>query len=185
MNRLPNSRVSGYDRSPARLMGPGPDVRKPGPTPPEDVFQVGPFNGLNVSGFQEVYRRTLAGFAHGRIIANADVAVSAATAGSLVAPFLWVDIQIVGYTNGVPEVLAYGASGLTMVGRDTAFGMNDNTNMDAPPLQAEWDDSFGFDEVAINIRTMGNGGQPFGAVAGWASNPGDIINVNVSGKLWR
>jgi hypothetical protein len=182
--RLPAPRISAYPKAPGRLMGPGPSVGKPGPTPPENPFFFGPVSGLGYSSFSEIFRQSVRGYMHGKMIVGADVAISAATAGTFVAPFLYIDVQIIGYTNGVPEVLAYGAPGSIMLGTNGAYpGLNDNVNLSAPPAQTTWDDSFGFDEVAVLIRSMGNGGQPFGA--GWATNPGDIINVNIAGKTWR
>jgi hypothetical protein len=185
MARFPNPRISGFALPGGKLRGPGPVISKPGPTPSERPVFFGPVNGLGYQSFSEIYRETVRGFAHGKIIVGADVTVSPATAGTFVAPFLWVDVLIVGYTNGVPEVLAYGAPGSMQTGLNTAYPtMTDNSSLDAPPVQTTWDDSFAFDEVGISIRTMGNGGQPFGA--GWLPTvPGDIINVNITGKLWR
>lgn len=183
--RLPNPRISAFPQAPGRLMGPGPSVGKPGAPPPERGIFFSPINGLGYSGFAEVWRESVRGYSHGRIIVSADVVVSATTAGTFVAPFLWVDAQIVGYTNGMPEVLGYGAPGSTKTGNDAAYALPTETSLDAPPYQCEWDDSFGFDEVAVCLRTMGNGGQPFGPVSGWNPNPGDAINVSVLGKLWK
>lgn len=181
---LPAPRISAFPNAPGRLMGPGPSVGKPGATPPENVFFFGPTSGLNFSTFSEIYRGSVAGYEHGRIIVGADVTIGAASSTN-VAPKLYVDVRIMGYTNGVPEVVAYGSAGSMFTGTDQAWGLADNVNMDAPPVQGEWDDSFGFDEIAVEIRTMGNGGQPFGPVSGLTSGPGDIINVNIAGKLWK
>lgn len=182
--RLPNPRVSAYPRAPGRLMGPGPSVGKAGATPPEDAIFFGPISALAYYGFQEVYRGVVKGFAHGKLIVSADVVMSAATTSNN-APQLYVDVQIVGYTNGVPEVLAYGATGMRKTATDQAYALADNVNLDAPPVQTEWDDSFGFDEVAVSLRTMGNGGQAAGPLSGFAANAGDILNVSIAGKLWR
>jgi hypothetical protein len=184
--RLPRARVSEFPLTPARPMGTGPGGGKSAGPGPELPFFAVPSNGLGYQNFSEIFRQPVRGYSRGRIIVGADVTVSPTTAGAFVAPFLFVDVQIVGYTNGVGEVMAYGAPGSLMQGLDLAFGSSDPAviNMDAPPVQAEWEDSFGYDEVAVLIRSMGNGGQPFGA--GWFPTiPGDIINVNIAGKLWR
>lgn len=183
--KIPRSRVGGFSRPAGRLMGPGPDVRKPGPVPSEDVFQFGPIGGLGFSSFTEIFRRVLTGFAHGKITVGADTALGP-TSLITVAPFLYVDVQIIGWTNGVAEVLAYGATGQTLSAGTPIT--QDNGNMDAPVVQTTWDDSFAFDEVSVGIRTMGQGGVPFDNNVGaplWLNVPGDFIKVNIAGKLWR
>lgn len=183
--KIPRSRVGGFPRAAGRLMGPGPDVRKPGAVPPEDVFQFGPIGGLGFSKFVEVFRRNLTGFVHGKITVGADVTLGV-TSAITVAPFLYVDVQIVGWTNGVAEVLAYGATGQTLSAGTPIT--QDNGNMDAPIVLTTWDDSFSHDEVSVNIRTMGQGGVPFDNNFGaplWLNVPGDSIKVNIAGKLWR
>lgn len=183
--RLPNARVSQFPRAPGRLMGPGTDgTGKPGSTPPEDTFYFGPIGALTFRTFTEVFRRVVKGFSSGKLLVSADVVMSSTTF-ALRLPQLYADIKVVGYTNGVPEVIAYGATGMSFLG--TVQLTPDEGNMDAPPVLAEWDDPFAFDEISVNVRTMGNGGSPlvaFGAT-NFTPSAGDAVNLNIAGKLWR
>jgi len=166
-------------------MGPGPTVGKAGAPKPEDTFFFGPISSLTYEDFVEVWRRDVKGFMHGKLIVSAAVVMSNATF-LLVVPQLYVDVQIVGYTNGVPEVVAYGATGMSLQAGTPLTPSNGN--MDAPPVQTEWDDSYSFDEIAVSVRTMGNGGVPLNnnyAAPLWAVSAGDQINVGIAGKLWK
>lgn len=166
-------------------MGPGPDVAKPGALPPEKIIFFGPISAITFTDFIEVYREVVKGYAHGKLIVSADVVNSPASAVS-VQPLLYVDVQIVGWTNGVPETLAWGATGMQEQAGTPL--VPSNGNMDAPPVQTTWDDSFGFDEISVLLRTMGNGGVPLTNTYGadpWLVVAGDSINVNIAGKLWR
>jgi hypothetical protein len=178
---LPRPRISGYPRAPGRLMGPGPAAGKAGPTPAESAFYFGPISALTYSDFAEVSRNSVRGSPHGKIVVACDLALSAATF-LLVAPQLYVDVQVVGYTNGVPEIMAYGAVGMTLQAGTPLTPSNGN--MDSPPIHCEWDDSFGFDEVGVNIRTMGNGGVPlnnnYGAPLWTPSTAGNSIQVLIT-----
>jgi len=182
--RLPDPRVSQFPRAPGRLMGPGPAVKLAGATPPENQIYFGPISALTFQTFTEVYRTVVKGFASGKVLVGADIVMSSATS-VLLLPQLYADVRVVGFTNGVPEVIAYGATGMMMLG--TVQLTQDEGNMDAPPVLAEWDDPFAFDEISVQVRTMGNGGSPMVAfgLANWAPSPGDAINVNIAGKLWR
>jgi hypothetical protein len=163
---------------------PSPAFHNP-PTPPEDTFFFGPIGCLGFADFNEIYRRSVKGFTHGKIIASATVKMSNATL-SLIVPQLFAEILITGFTNGVAETLVYGASGMQK-SNSNAYSASD-FNMDAPPVQTTWDDSFAFDEIAVSVRMRGNGGYtPFNtfSAAGWATSTGDALTVDIAGKVWR
>ncbi len=182
---LPNARVSQFPRTPARIMGPGPEgTGKPGAPPPEDTFYFGPVSSLTFVAFTEIWKRSIKGFSRGKVLVSCD-AILSTTTNAFIRPRLYVDVEIVGFTNGVPETLGFGATGQILA---IPSGPSGGVNQDAPPVVAEWDDSFSFDEVAVNVRTMGNGGIPLGNTYGaplWVTSTGDALNVGIAGKLWR
>lgn len=177
--KLPRPRISEFDRAPGRVMGlpAGGSTGKPSAPPAAINFHGDPYDVLANSIFTEVYRRSVEGFTRGKIFVGAQVGPDP----NPLNPPEYADVKIVGCTQGIEEVLVYGATGLTLQSSNVGGTPLDNFDLSCPPLYTMWVDDEGFDEIVVYARAMTQG-EPLPSVRGFF---GEQILVNVSGKLWR
>jgi len=139
-------------------------------------FYGDPFKMIGQSGFIEIFRRDIAGFAKGKILVNAQCTTGGGVAVPI--PGFYVDVQICGVTLTTEEVLFYGATGMQLTAGTVAPTRPDNLDLSAPPVHTTWTDEDGFDQILVRARTLVSGTEEPTAANGTAI-------VNVSGRLWR